>query len=259
MEAGYSSVERKDAAGMNSKRPRWTNPLSIFLYAIVAFHVVWMTYAALSLSLPKAWDYIKNSPWSMAALYDYGCNAVFSFIVLWFRDGPSLFGINGRYYALIFPWAGNCVVLAYAAFLFQTHGNSISALLPKTGQPLAPQKVAVTAIFGVIFVVCTAVQLQAQIRAWREQSLLSGLKEIIAEPWAVLTVLDAYEGNLFALLFVLAREGTTSIWISLLWIVFFVTMRSFAITLYALIVVREALARDVSFIELLFSAKSATA
>lgn len=257
-EADYSAVERKDAVGVNAKRPRWSNPLSLSLYAIVTFHVVWLTYAALSLSLPKAWQYLKNSPWSMAALYDYGCNAVFSFIILWFRDGPPMFGIKGKYYALIFPFAGNCVLLAYAAFLFQTHGNSVSALLPKTGQSASPQKFVATAIFGIIFAICTLVQLQAQIRALREQSLLAGLKEIIAEPWAVLTVLDAYEGNLFGLLFVLVREGTTSVWTTLIWTLFFLTMHSFAITLYALLVVREALVRDVSFVELLLSAKSVT-
>ncbi|PXF42127.1 hypothetical protein BWQ96_08159 [Gracilariopsis chorda] len=203
---------------------------------------------------------IGESPWALSALADYFVGACFAALYVFLRDGPPVFCLSNKVFAVVFPFVGNFALLWYVAYLIVKAKDVTRGLLPQTVETPGNVEIDMRSsstqkhpkTIGVAFFALLLWFAAVCFWASQRQSLQEGYRVLKMVKWAGFTFIDNLTGILFTVVFIIVREGEVNC-ITSLWILGLVFFGNGPTCLYVIHVAQQAFSRDVSFSRVLLS------
>lgn len=169
------------------------------------------------------YEAVLSNPWGKAMLCDYFGSSLFATLYLWVRNGPPMFYVPCRVWALFVPFLGNFIMLTYIGFLLHTYEAIVPAVLPATFLPSpAPNCDRIqTIMLGTFFSVSCGVSVIGYFKAFQDQTLIDGIIHIFTHAWSFLLGAFLLFSLIFPVFFVIVRHGPSCEVDVIPWIGFF--------------------------------------
>ncbi|CAN8077181.1 unnamed protein product [Agarophyton chilense] len=230
---------------------------SICAVLILAGIAVFASYldAALHASLATAGEQIRNSSWALVTFFDASFGALFPVYYLFVRNGPTVFWVPSRVFALLWPFAANFALLWYVSYMILTKKDVGVALFPYSdgsrrvevpmrteGNRVVSQVVMGLSSMIIVILFCLSVW------AFGRESMSVVLSVVASKryKWITFTFLDSLGGLLFVAVYIVEREGGARV-ASVLWIAALVVLGNTVTYVYIILMAMEALHLDVPF------------
>lgn len=230
--------------------------LTSSIFFIAAAALVLGLIDLLSTSSSDALSTLLGSPWGISALADYAVGAVFGVMFLWIRQPPPMLFINHKVIAVVFPFAGNFLLLLYMSYVIYTYKSVELAFIPKSvaseGEPVyePPANRRQTKIIGFLFMALLVFFVAVTLWAFNVESISDGLRDFRHKSVSF-TFLDNLGGLLFTFVYVLVREEAASAVIP--WFLAFAFLGNAATMAYVIKLAYQSIRQDTSFTFLLLS------